>query len=56
MGELHVDHVGDLHSLEPCKNLLRTDAAINTLGEDKLAGIQFTVRKDKQIQSVKEDI
>ncbi|KAK1577218.1 hypothetical protein Q3G72_019871 [Acer saccharum] len=42
VGELHVGHVGDLHSLEPYKNLLRTDAAINTLG--------------KQFQAVKEDI
>ncbi|KAK0579254.1 hypothetical protein LWI29_023440 [Acer saccharum] len=56
MGELQDGQVGELHSIEPYNNLLRSDAAINALGGDKIAEFKFAVREEESVQVAKEDI
>ncbi|TXG48304.1 hypothetical protein EZV62_027598 [Acer yangbiense] len=45
--------VGVMHSLEPCKNLMRNDAAINTSGGDKITEIKFSEGEEQQFQAGK---
>ncbi|TXG53530.1 hypothetical protein EZV62_018786 [Acer yangbiense] len=51
VGGLPEGQVGVQHSIEPCTNLMRTDAAINVLGGDKISEINFKVGKEKQVQA-----
>ncbi|TXG49402.1 hypothetical protein EZV62_025277 [Acer yangbiense] len=45
--------VGVMHSLEPCKNLMRNDAAINISGGDKITEIKFSEGEEQQFQARK---